>query len=1806
MAGHSLVLPPAVVAELNEKGRKAEFPLPDGKRATGVVERSEVDAAGNWVMSEGRLTEPAEGRFLFRRQPEGTPSGRYAGVVYFPGEDYGYTFEEGASGEPQLTLREADGVSCVQYPMPRMEGPATEELLPSEHPDDVPIPDYQNGVIPLESLPGATGVAYLDFDGEEGPHGGWGDFDAAPSGSSNAQIREVWARVAEDFAPFNVNVTTDLQVYLDAPETSRQRCIITPTTNAAPGAGGVAYIGSWNWGGDTPCWAFYSAGKASAEVISHEIGHTLGLGHDGQTPDVGYYGGHGNGDTGWAPIMGVGYYQNLSQWSKGEYSAANETQDDLAVIDGFNAIDFRADDHGNTAGAASALELFGATVNDDGLVSTRTDVDVFSFKTTGGTANFTIKPVGQGPNLDISAELRNSANALVATSNPDGGVDASFNVNLAAGTYTIHVDGTGRGSVTGDGYSDYGSLGHYAIDGTIAGAIAPDRFAIDEFPAMNTMVGTVTPDNNHGANPLTFTILSGNAGGAFAIGAATGTLTVANPSQFDHDALSGGWNDPAEFELMVQVTNVTQPALNEVLRVVVTVNDTEATAPVILKHRYSFNGNANDSTGGANLTLVGTAGFAGNALNLPGGTPRTNYAAAQGTALTQVATTINSSVAITIEGWFNQDVAQNWAKLFMAGMPTAEDYMDITPRRGADGNVSSHAIRNNNGGESRTISSAVLGTNVEYYVAATWDSSANRMTLHIGPVGGALSTYTASMGGLSLADITLSQFHIGAAVFYGDPDFDGQIDELRIWSGALSADKIAADFAAGPEPAGDSDLDGLPDAWEQSFAGITSLNDLNGNLSAGSGPGAGTGDFDGDGLSDADEYHGGTGGTDPTKADTDNDGFPDLLERMEGTDPASNSSTPQPQLKHRYTFNSGAIDAIGGANLTLVGTANVTGGSLELPGSATPRVNHARALNGSLEEIAADINSAYAVTVEAWFNQDTAQNWAKIFMAGKGTDFQYMDVTPRRGADGFVSSISINDGPGENNVKGGAPAALANNTDYYCAATWNTLTNQLTLRIGPLGGALQTHTATMGGKKLADLLIGEVRIGSAVQWGDPDFDGQINELRIWRGALSATDAAAHFAAGPVQPAGDIDADGLSDPWEFSFVAIDHLSDLTAAGDFDHDGLLDGGEFTAGSDPTDADSDNDGFSDGLEVSLGTSPTNASDKPVIGPATPAHRYAFAGNANDAAGSANLTLLGTATVAGGQLELPGGGLPRTNHASAQGTALTELAETIGGSAAISMEAWFNQDTAQNWAKLFMAGRGSGGEYLDITPRRGATGNAASISFNNGSTESTAIGNFALATDTEYYCAAVWNPVTDQLTLRIGPVGGALQTYTASLGGRIISAVQLNEFYLGAAVQFPDQDLDGQIKEFRVWKGALSDSEVAASFSAGPDAPPGDSDGDTLPDAWEFSFAGIDHLNDLSGSGDFDGDGLSNALEYANGADPTKTDTDGDGYNDKIEVDAGSDPNNANDLPLGPAVLAHRYSFNAGAADTVGNADLTLVGGAAVTGGKLNLPGGAARTNHATAQGAALTELATTITSSTALTIEAWFNQDTAQNWAKIFMAGQPSGFNFMDITPRRLGDGNVSSISINNGGVENNVKGGVPGPLANDTEYYFAATWNGVTNELVLRLGPAGGALQTHTATMGGKTLAALNIQQLFVGSAVQFGDPDFDGQIDELRIWKGALGASEVADHFVLGPERVNTLPDIAGGALNPAGTSFTLTLSNMIAGKVYHVEAGTTLQDFAPLAGSQFTANAASGQINVPANLGAQKARFFRIVEGPLP
>ena len=375
----------------------------------------------------------------------------------------------------------------------------------------------------LHSLPRSAKVIYLDFDGHTTTGTAWNnsygativsapysiDGDPLFSAAELERIQYIWQRVAEDFLPYGVDVTTQdpgfeaLRKYGSGDAAWGQRVVISPTNWYSANAGGVAYIGAFSWNSDTPCFVFSAqlgggAEKYTAEAITHEAGHTVGLYHDGVTGGDAYYRGH----NGWAAIMGVGYYQTLVQWSKGEYPGANNTEDDLAIMTGY-AFTYRPDDHGNTAATATPLVVTNNTsVSGGGVIERTADRDCFSFVTGTGTITLNVTGAARSQNLDVKAELYDSGGAPVAVSNPATSLNASLSYSAAAGTYTLVVDGAGNGDLT-TGYSDYGSLGEYTISGTIVnpGVAQPPAAAAAASPTSGIVPLTVQFSGSASSDP---------------------------------------------------------------------------------------------------------------------------------------------------------------------------------------------------------------------------------------------------------------------------------------------------------------------------------------------------------------------------------------------------------------------------------------------------------------------------------------------------------------------------------------------------------------------------------------------------------------------------------------------------------------------------------------------------------------------------------------------------------------------------------------------------------------------------------------------------------------------------------------------------------------------------------------------------------------------------------------------------------------------------------------------------------------------------------------------------------------------------------------------------------------------------------------------------------------------------------------------------------------------------------------------------------------------------------------------------------
>ena len=342
----------------------------------------------------------------------------------------------------------------------------------------------------LHSRPEATRTIFLDFDGHTVTGTAWnstvptieagryrrGSTGSPDSGFTQSEldgIVEIWERVAEDFAAWDVDVTTEdpgadaLMRSGFGDDEYGIRTIITPDHewyDTRP-FGGVAYLRSFSRSSDLPAWAFSSnlgSGdpKSVAEAVSHEVGHTLGLQHDGidnGTSSSSYYSGHGT----WAPIMGAGYYREVTQWSNGDYPGATNTEDDLAIIDGF--IDRLPADFGGAVipgeGASTTRHILGAS----GGTSTH------SLEVAAGPLTITVGTPGSGGNLLAGLTVRDSAGEIVASASSihpaTWSLSADLPADVAPGTYTIDVRSVGWSGNGGDdpGFSSYGSIGTYAL-----------------------------------------------------------------------------------------------------------------------------------------------------------------------------------------------------------------------------------------------------------------------------------------------------------------------------------------------------------------------------------------------------------------------------------------------------------------------------------------------------------------------------------------------------------------------------------------------------------------------------------------------------------------------------------------------------------------------------------------------------------------------------------------------------------------------------------------------------------------------------------------------------------------------------------------------------------------------------------------------------------------------------------------------------------------------------------------------------------------------------------------------------------------------------------------------------------------------------------------------------------------------------------------------------------------------------------------------------------------------------------------------
>jgi hypothetical protein len=337
-------------------------------------------------------------------------------------------------------------------------------------------------VFELNSKPGSTKTIYLDFDGETVSGTAWNasnngglpktvpafDRDGNPGSFSAAEqsdIRLFWQEVAEDFAPFDINVTTQRPASNDAftktsasDQTYGSFVVVTPDRWLCTGCAGVAYVNVIDRSTmyNAYAWVFPSVNASIANfgsVASHEVGHNFGLSHDGVVNGATYYSGAGT----WGPIMGSTNRQFI-QWSRGEYAGANQTQDDLAIIaakTGYNV------DTSSSVANAVTVPAGETVITADEVITSSGDVDVYAIDVVGGYLRLTLNRSSKGMNLVPRVRLLDAVGTVVATSTPFTiNPTTVFDAAIPTGRYFAEI--TSAAAPNSD-FSAYGSLGYYNL-----------------------------------------------------------------------------------------------------------------------------------------------------------------------------------------------------------------------------------------------------------------------------------------------------------------------------------------------------------------------------------------------------------------------------------------------------------------------------------------------------------------------------------------------------------------------------------------------------------------------------------------------------------------------------------------------------------------------------------------------------------------------------------------------------------------------------------------------------------------------------------------------------------------------------------------------------------------------------------------------------------------------------------------------------------------------------------------------------------------------------------------------------------------------------------------------------------------------------------------------------------------------------------------------------------------------------------------------------------------------------------------------
>jgi hypothetical protein len=228
---------------------------------------------------------------------------------------------------------------------------------------------------------------------------------------------------------------------------------------------------------------------------------------------------------------------------------------------------------------------------------------------------------------------------------------------------------------------------------------------------------------------------------------------------------------------------------------------------------------------------------------------------------------------------------------------------------------------------------------------------------------------------------------------------------------------------------------------------------------------------------------------------------------------------------------------------------------------------------------------------------------------------------------------------------------------------------------------------------------------------------------------------------------------------------------------------------------------------------------------------HRYSFRDPANsatvtDSVGGANGTVypaLGghqPITLDGESANFPGD----ADYSTAPYIALPPHLISVLND--VTFDFWFTVRTNAAWARIFDLGSSTKGNdphnsgnssatltALEFSPEPGGSTNPKFEAYLPAGVVSMS-GTSALAVGVEHHVTLVYSPNQGIIKMYLD---GALNTTASPLSGATLNTLQDNNVWLGVS-EWNDPTLNGSIDELRIYEGAFSDADVAASDAAGP----------------------------------------------------------------------------------------------------------------------------------------------------------------------------------------------------------------------------------------------------------------------------------------------------------------------------------------------------------------------------------------------------